>query len=41
MMSGELPRSFKPITVWLLLGVAVFVGIPWGTFGWPCRFVTH
>ena len=28
-MSGELPRSFKLITVWLLLGVVVFVGIQW------------
>jgi aspartyl protease family protein len=28
-MSGELPRSFKLVTVWLLLGAAVFVGIQW------------
>jgi aspartyl protease family protein len=28
-MSTELPRSFKLVTVWLLLGVAVFLGIQW------------
>ena len=28
-MSHELPRTFKLITVWLLLGVLVFVGIQW------------
>ena len=28
-MSNELPRTFKLITVWLLLGVLVFVGIQW------------
>jgi aspartyl protease family protein len=28
-MSGELPRSFKLVTIWLLLGAAVFVGIQW------------
>lgn len=28
-MNDELPRSFKLITTWLLLGVLVFVGIQW------------
>ena len=28
-MSGELPRSFKLVTIWLLLGVVIFVGIQW------------
>lgn len=28
-MSLDLPRSFKLITVWLLLGAAVFVGVQW------------
>ena len=28
-VSNELPRTFKLITVWLLLGVLVFVGIQW------------
>ena len=28
-MSAELPRSFKLATLWLLLGVAVFVAIQW------------
>ena len=28
-MSGELPRSFKLVTIWLLVGAVVFVGIPW------------
>ena len=28
-MSGDLPRSFKLITIWLLLGAAVFLGIQW------------
>jgi aspartyl protease family protein len=28
-VSHELPRSFKLITVWLLLGVLVFVAIQW------------
>ena len=28
-MSNELPRNLKLITVWLLLGVVVFVGIQW------------
>ena len=28
-MSGDLPRSFKLATLWLLLGVAVFVAIQW------------
>ena len=28
-MSNELPRNLKLITVWLLLGVLVFVGIQW------------
>ena len=28
-MNGELPRSFKLVTVWLLLGAAVFLGIQW------------
>ena len=28
-MHDDLPRSLKLITVWLLVGAAVFVGIPW------------
>lgn len=28
-MSGELPRSFKVVTTWLLLGVAIFLGVQW------------
>ncbi len=28
-MNSDLPRSFKLITVWLLLGVLVFVGVQW------------
>ena len=28
-VSNELPRSFKLVTVWLLLGVLVFLGIQW------------
>ncbi len=28
-MSSELPRTFKLITVWLMLGVLVFLGIQW------------
>ena len=29
-MSGaELPRSFKIVTLWLVLGAAVFVGVQW------------
>ena len=28
-MSTELPRTFKVVTIWLLLGVLVFVGIQW------------
>jgi len=28
-MNHDLPRSFKLITLWLLLGAAVFVGIQW------------
>ena len=28
-MSTELPRAFKVVTIWLLLGVLVFVGIQW------------
>ena len=28
-MSDELPRTFKVVTIWLLLGVLVFVGIQW------------
>ena len=28
-MSHDLPRSFKLITLWLLLGVLIFVGIQW------------
>ena len=28
-MSGELPRSFKLVTIWLLVGAVVFVGIQW------------
>ena len=28
-MSGELPRTFKVVTLWLLLGVVVFLGVQW------------
>jgi aspartyl protease family protein len=28
-MSHELPRTFKIVTVWLLLGVVVFLGMQW------------
>jgi aspartyl protease family protein len=28
-MSGELPRTFKVVTIWLLVGVLVFVAIQW------------
>jgi aspartyl protease family protein len=28
-MSTELPRTFKIVTVWLLLGVVVFLGMQW------------
>jgi aspartyl protease family protein len=28
-MSDELPRTFKIVTLWLLLGALVFVGIQW------------
>ena len=28
-MSNELPRTFKVVTIWLLFGVLVFVGIQW------------
>jgi len=28
-MSKELPQNFKVVTVWLLLGVAVFLGVQW------------
>jgi len=28
-MSAELPRSFKLVGIWLLLGAVVFVGIQW------------
>ena len=28
-MNGELPRSFKLVTAWLLVGVAVFLGVQW------------
>jgi aspartyl protease family protein len=28
-MSNELPRTFKIVTVWLLLGVVVFLGMQW------------
>ncbi len=28
-MRNELPRTFKVVTIWLLLGVLVFVGIQW------------
>ena len=29
-MSTELPRTFKVVTVWLVLGALVFIGIQWG-----------
>ncbi len=28
-MSAELPRTFKVVTLWLLLGLAVFMGVQW------------
>lgn len=28
-MNGELPRSFKLATIWLLIGVAVFLAVQW------------
>jgi len=28
-MSNELPRSFKVVTTWLLLGLAIFLGVQW------------
>jgi aspartyl protease family protein len=28
-MSTELPRTFKVVTVWLLLGLALFLGVQW------------
>ena len=28
-MSHELPRAFKVVTIWLLLGLLVFLGIQW------------
>ncbi len=28
-MSNELPRSFKIATVWLLIGLALFLGVQW------------
>jgi aspartyl protease family protein len=28
-MSAELPRTFKVVTVWLLLGISVFFGVQW------------
>lgn len=28
-MTTELPRTFKVVTVWLLVGLAVFVGVRW------------
>jgi aspartyl protease family protein len=28
-MSQELPRTFKVVTLWLLLGLAVFLGVQW------------
>jgi aspartyl protease family protein len=28
-MSTELPRTFKVVTVWLLVGLALFVGVQW------------
>ena len=41
-MSGELPRSFKLVTIWLLLGAAVFVGIQWWLHhAQQTRFQTH
>lgn len=29
-MSSELPRTFKVITVWLLVGLAMFLAVQWG-----------
>lgn len=29
-MSAELPRTFKVVTVWLLIGAALFLAIQWG-----------
>jgi len=31
-VSNELPRTFKLVTVWLLLGVLVFLGIEWSMY---------
>lgn len=28
-MSAELPRTFKVVTVWLLVGLALFLGVQW------------
>jgi aspartyl protease family protein len=28
-MSADLPRTFKVVTVWLLLGLALFLGVQW------------
>ena len=28
-MSAELPRTFKLVTVWLLLGLGLFLGVQW------------
>lgn len=28
-MSGELPRTFKLVTLWLLLGLVLFLGVQW------------
>lgn len=28
-MTAELPRTFKVVTVWLLLGLALFLGVRW------------
>ena len=28
-MSAELPRTFKVVTVWLLLGIGLFLGVQW------------
>ena len=28
-MSAELPRTFKVVTIWLLLGLALFLGVQW------------
>jgi aspartyl protease family protein len=31
-MSGELPRTFKVVTVWLLVGLLVFLGVQWWSY---------